>query len=114
LENAPLGDTSLTAIIFFGDLDFCRSDLVARAVKEIYKVNDCQIIVVGNTPKDIQIAQQYGPPVIAVAIGNHTLSQVARYTPSLTVKNFEQGLNATTNFLKHIISTQLFNSKPKT
>ena len=107
LENASLWQYFLDSHNFFGDLDFCRSELVARAVKEIYKVNDCQIIVVGDTPRDIQCAQQYGLPIIAVATGNHTLSQLARYMPSLTVKNFEQGLNATTNFLKHIISTQL-------
>jgi phosphoglycolate phosphatase-like HAD superfamily hydrolase len=73
-------------------------------VQEISKVNDSQIIVVGDTPRDIQCAQQYGLPIIAVATGNYTLNHLTSYTPSLTVKNFDEGINAITNFLKHIIS----------
>ena len=76
----------------FADDGQSRSDLVHVAVTRAaaYSATPCssaQVILVGDTPRDIECARQAGSRVLAVATGKFTLEKLAACGPDAVVKD---------------------------
>jgi phosphoglycolate phosphatase len=46
-----------------------------------------RFVIVGDTPRDISCARYFGSPVIAVASGQHTAEQLARFSPDALLES---------------------------
>lgn len=88
----------------FGDKTEIRSQLVeiARQNAEITlkrKVNKNELVIVGDTPRDIQCAKDTGIEVIAIATGAYDMRQLEEEKPDLLVDNLEVGKDQFLEFL---------------
>ena len=70
----------------FGD---SRKDICKNAVITINKEPYQKIYIIGDTPKDISAARSIGFPVISVASGNYSLSELSNFDPDLLIRNLE-------------------------
>ncbi len=70
----------------FGD---SRKDICKNAARMINKELYQKIYIIGDTPKDISAAKSIGFPVIAVASGSYSLSDLSIYNPDLLIRNLE-------------------------
>ncbi|MEM6363874.1 MAG: HAD family hydrolase [Planctomycetota bacterium] len=68
-----------------GDLDEDRDDMARRAALQIERRHGTEgladMIVIGDTPADIQCGHAIGARVLAVATGTHTIDQLAKHDP---------------------------------
>ncbi len=87
----------------FGDEDRVRSRLVPIAVgkmKEYYSVKDFdEIIVIGDSHRDIECAKANNVISFAVATGKMTLYELKKYKPDYLYQNFED-IDKITEILK--------------
>ena len=70
----------------FGD---SRKDICKNAARLINKELYQEIYIIGDTPKDISAAKSIGFPVIAVASGSYSLSDLSIYNPDLLIRDLE-------------------------
>ena len=70
----------------FGD---SRVDICKNALRIIDKNLYQKIYIIGDTPKDISAARTIGFPVISVASGNYSLSDLSNYDPDLLIRNLK-------------------------
>jgi phosphoglycolate phosphatase len=70
----------------FGD---SRNDICKNAVRIINKDLYQKIYIIGDTPKDISAARSIGFPVISVASGNYSSSDLSNYDPDLLIQNLK-------------------------
>ncbi|MBL68410.1 MAG: hydrolase [Verrucomicrobiales bacterium] len=76
----------------FGDIHEDRDD-VARYALELAReqlgaeLNPGEILIVGDTERDIQCARAIGARVLAVATGNETAADLGRHNPDLLVNS---------------------------
>lgn len=75
-------DTSWFTITAFGDEGRTRPDLVAVALRKYEQrygtpADRRRVIVIGDTPRDIECAHAHGCVVLAVATGGHSVTQLA-------------------------------------
>ena len=76
----------------FGDEAMRRSTLVRRAIARCvqvggYHVNPEQVIVVGDTPRDIHAARLTGARCLAVATGEYSVQTLSQYRPDWVVRD---------------------------
>lgn len=74
----------------FGDLHTDRNEVAAAALTAAeahlqQPVDQCEVWVVGDTPRDVQCARSIGAKVIAVATGIHPLEELADSSPDRLV-----------------------------
>ena len=70
----------------FGD---SRKDICKNAAGIINKELYQKIYIIGDTPKDISAARSIGFPVISVASGNYSSSELTNYDPDLLIRNLK-------------------------
>ena len=83
---APVGLWEIFRVGAFGSDDPNRDGLPAVATKRAEALLGKQfvpedVVIIGDTPLDIQCAKAYGTRVIAVATGRHTLVELATHHP---------------------------------
>lgn len=76
----------------FGDLLWDRDDVARQAVTHFRQQHPEtftpeQIWVLGDTPLDIRCARAIGAKVLAVATGQHSVSELASYQPDLVLQD---------------------------
>ena len=59
-------------------------------MKTINKYFYQKIYIIGDTPKDISAARSIGFPVISVASGNYSSSDLSNYNPDLLIRNLKE------------------------
>jgi phosphoglycolate phosphatase-like HAD superfamily hydrolase len=64
-------------------------NICKNAVKKISKDFYQKIYIIGDTPKDISAARSIGFPVISVASGNYSSSDLSNYHPDLLIRNLK-------------------------
>ena len=99
LESSNIKKYFLNELMFscnFGDL---RNDICKNAVKTINKDLYQKIYIIGDTPKDISAARSIGFPVISVASGNYSLSDLSNYNPDLLIRNLKEDSKILINYL---------------
>ena len=76
-----------------------RQDISEKAGREIQKEVYQKIYVIGDTPRDILAARSAGFPVISVASGSYSLSDLSRHNPDLLIRNLEVDSNLLIDYL---------------
>lgn len=76
-----------------GDLHVDRDDLAKRTAQIVarrYGEKVTDIVVVGDTPADIQCGNAIGAKTIAVATGYHNIEALTKYNPTRVFADFSQ------------------------
>jgi phosphoglycolate phosphatase len=86
IKLAPTGLYSLFQVAAYGSDSALRADLPAVAVARAEKLAGRrfagkEIVVLGDTPADIECGAALGVKAIAVATGRHGLDELAAYKP---------------------------------
>ena len=84
---------------FFGDLHYSREELVKSAKNAKGKQHVQKIILVGDTRLDVEAAQKNSLPIISVASGHETYSELKRLNPNFSIKDFNTDFNLFTKIL---------------
>jgi len=74
-------DPAMFKITAFGDEAATRADMVALAIKRYEKhqgeaIDPKQVIIIGDTPRDVQCAHAHGCLCLAVATGRYSVDQL--------------------------------------
>ena len=85
---------------FFGHLHTTRVELVQYAVESIGKTSQAHIVIVGDTPLDIESAHTCGVPVVAVSTGTSSYLNLQTHFPDLLIQDLDIGLQALLEFLE--------------
>ncbi len=94
---------------YFGDDSRDRNSLAKAAIADLVSrghvhgavegsVRD-DIVIVGDTPRDIAAAHAAGVSVIALATGHYSAAELASCSPTLVLENLETGLAEFKDFL---------------
>ncbi len=70
-----------------------RADILRLAVQKAsrqlqQKILPSRVVVVGDTPSDIQAGKEIGAYTLGVATGNYTMHELEKYSPSRVVRTF--------------------------
>ena len=60
----------------------------ARLIRQT--LTGAEILVIGDTPRDIECARTVGARVLAVATGNYSVEELAKHSPTWAVKSLHQ------------------------
>lgn len=66
-----------------------RQDIAIRVHKNLNKLQITTVIIIGDTPADIEIARKVGFQVVAVASGKFSSDELGRYQPDLLINGLE-------------------------
>jgi len=77
-----------------------REIITEHAKKTLISAGYSNSFIVGDTPRDISVAQKYELKVVAVGTGIFSLEQLRKFTPNLLIKNLEDDLEIFLNFTK--------------
>ncbi len=86
-------------LIFECKLGDTRENIARRASEYFASKGISNIIIVGDTPRDISVAKEFGFQVVSVATGKFTIDALERFKPHLLLKNFKHDAK---NFFKFI------------
>lgn len=77
---------------YFADFHATRAALVQEAVACLRVAHaGCVVLIVGDTPLDIQAASASGLPVVAVASGKYSLPMLVKHGPDLVLADMALG-----------------------
>jgi hypothetical protein len=89
--------------LMFGCLEGeTRKDILGRALQEILNLPKNLVVIIGDTPSDIEIAKAYSVRCVAVSTGNYAFSQLKKLNPDLAISNFQLGKQEFLEFLKSL------------
>lgn len=77
-----------------------RENIAERVKKTLVISGYSTPVIVGDTPRDVSIAQNYGFKSIAVGTGNFSLKELSECDPNLLLTNFQNDLKVFLEFLK--------------
>jgi phosphoglycolate phosphatase-like HAD superfamily hydrolase len=89
LESTNIRKYFLNELLFSCNFGDSRNDICKNAVKKISKDFYQKIYIIGDTPNDISAARSIGFPVISVASGNYSSSDLSNYHPDLLIRNLK-------------------------
>ena len=89
LESSNIINYFLNELMFSCNFGDSRVDICKNALRIIDKNLYQKIYIIGDTPKDISAARTIGFPVISVASGNYSLSDLSNYDPDLLIRNLK-------------------------
>jgi len=102
LEKAGIEDNFSQNLLFgceFGD----SRELIARRAREFLSLrNFSTVVVVGDTPSDINAARLSDFPVICVATGNFSASELSSHKPELLLRDLSADADLLENFLSSL------------
>ncbi len=75
---------------YFGDEAVNRFILLDNCLGKINNLNETKIVIVGDTPLDIKIAQSRNIPVVALATGNYDVHELGKHEPTLLLSNLKK------------------------
>ena len=102
LESASIWGAFDLNFSFFGDNASSRLDLVAEGASAIRSEGHFEVIIVGDTPLDIQSAQKHGLRVVAVATGLYSAADLGNLNPDLLISDWESGSTSFLDFLNSL------------
>lgn len=98
LKASNLIDFFQPNLLFFGGHFESRVKFI-RHVKNLLSAND--LILIGDSPRDVQAAKKNCVKIISVATGNFNVDQLTAMKPNLVLSNFKIDKTKFFNFLKH-------------
>ena len=81
----------------FGD---SREDIARNARNALNHKNQHRVLIIGDTPKDITAAKFSGFPIISVATGSFSMTDLSNFGPNLLLKNLADDIDILLNFLE--------------
>ena len=87
---------------FFGDRHGDRFSLAAEGFAAKAAEPQCVIVIVGDTPLDIQAGRAAGLLVVAVATGKFSVMDLEPFEPDLLIPDLVSGLPALLEFLARL------------
>lgn len=94
LQSAGIWRSFDSNFVFYGDRSQNRIELVRMSLITIQAEGDYEVIIIGDTPLDIQSAQQQGVQVVAVATGTYSGKELRDFNPDLLITDWESGCTA--------------------
>jgi phosphoglycolate phosphatase-like HAD superfamily hydrolase len=91
LQSAGIWEFFDENFAYFGDKSSNRCELVGSSIFSIQAKGDCEVIIVGDTPLDIQSAQEHGLQIVAVATGSHAAKELHKFNPNLLITDWKSG-----------------------
>ena len=82
-----------------------RDDLVKSSIKKTNRLGYSKIVIIGDTPLDINAAKKSFIKVIAVATGKYSMQELDAFQPDLAIKNFKTDY---ATFMKYIKSIWIY------
>ena len=101
LKKARIEDSFSQNLLFgceFGD----SRELIALRAREFLNMQKFSAVVVGDTPSDISAARLSGFPVICVATGNFSVSELSNHKPDLLLRDLSTDADILENFLQSL------------
>ena len=89
---------------FFGDVDFEREDLVKSAKNYFEKLDKYQILLIGDSIRDILSAKKNNVKIISVSTGKDPYADLKKLNPDLIIKNFDVNGVTFQNFIEKMVS----------
>lgn len=99
LESASIWEAFDLNFGYFGDNAASRLDLVAEGISAIQSQGCFEVVLVGDTPLDIQSAKRHGLRVVAVATGLYSFPDLNDLDPDLLISDWESGCTSLVDFL---------------
>jgi phosphoglycolate phosphatase len=87
LDSARLTNFFATEFVFHGENSKNRKELVGFCKKQLSNKKIEKALIVGDSPEDIIAAKLSKIPVLAVATGHFTKSQLGRHSPDALINN---------------------------
>lgn len=85
---------------YFGDSPATRNQLALAAITDLREsFSGPNIVVIGDTPRDIAAARHAGVAAVAVASGNYSAVELASHDPALVISGLDKGLEELLHFL---------------
>ena len=102
LKMARIEDSFSQNLLFgckFGD----SRELIALRAREFLSMqNFSTVVVVGDTPSDISAARLSDFPVVCVATGNFSVSELLSHKPDLLLRDLSADADSLENFLRSL------------
>jgi phosphoglycolate phosphatase-like HAD superfamily hydrolase len=86
---------------YFGDAALDRINLVENCTESLNKYNLRKIIIVGDSPRDIQAAKNFGLDIVAIATGKHSYQELLTFNPNLLLHDLEIDFDIFINYLEN-------------
>ncbi len=102
LESANIWGAFDVNFAYFGDVFPSRFELVKQSTTSIRSEGHFEVILVGDTPLDIQSAQENGLRVVAVATGSYSATNLGQLNPDLLISDWESGSTSFVEFVNSL------------
>jgi len=88
--------------IFVCQFGETRNMIANRAKIKLKEFDFKKTLVIGDTPKDIEVAKILNCPIISVLTGKFSKDEIYKYRPTLILQNLKIGFQTFNEFLKNI------------
>jgi phosphoglycolate phosphatase len=100
LKLAGIADYFTEEFLFSCKFGESRKD-ITRNAREVLNYNKhLRVLILGDTPKDISAGQLSNFPIISIATGIFSVSDLSRHNPDLVIRNLEDDAHILLEFLK--------------
>ena len=100
LESAGLLEEISEKFSFDGQEALDRLQLSRGASESLLQFGMGSVVIVGDTPLDIQASRFAGFACVAVATGSFSLDELAKYDPDLLIEDLSIGFNNLISFIE--------------
>jgi phosphoglycolate phosphatase-like HAD superfamily hydrolase len=100
LKHASIANYFDQDYIFCCKFNEKRIDIANRAEKHIVSQHLKTIVIVGDTPSDIEVAREINAKVISVATGKFSKNDLKSHNPDLLIRNLKFSSKKVYKFLK--------------
>jgi len=102
LEKAGIAGSFSQNLLFGCEFGDSRELIAHRAREYLSRQNLSTVVVVGDTPNDINAARLSDFPVISVATGSFSISELSSYKPDLLLRDLSADADILENFLRFL------------
>ncbi len=88
---------------YFGDAALDRINLVENCTESLNKYNLRKIIIVGDSPRDIQAAKKFGLDIVAIATGKHSYQDLLTFNPNLLLHDLKIDFDIFIDYLEDFV-----------
>ncbi len=100
LESAGLLEEISEKFSFYGQEALDRLQLSRGVSESLLQFGMGCVVIVGDTPLDIQASRFAGFACVAVATGSFSLDELAKYDPDLLIQDLSIGFNNLASFIE--------------
>ena len=102
LEKVGIADNFSQNLLFGCEFGDSRELIALRAREFLSSQNFSTVVVVGDTPSDINAARLSDFPVICVATGNYSVSELLSHKPDLLLRDLSADADGLESFLRSL------------